>query len=130
MKPELSIPYALSMNDAAAAAAHSGDGSGNGETGGCNWNEPLIIRYNGKESKILLDVSKFANEDLVPIILPPKPIADTYTEIEVALPASHLSYDMVNELEKYCRNYSIMSTHIKFYFHFPAAAANLAGDSE
>jgi hypothetical protein len=119
MKPKLSIPYALSMMDNAHHDNYEGDGV-------CNWNEPLVIRYNKKESKIFLDVGKFANEDLVPIIFPPKPIADTYTEIEVALPASRLSYNMINELKEYCRNYSIFSTHIRFYFHFPAPL----GDSE
>jgi hypothetical protein len=95
-------------------------GGGGNDGRGCNWSWPLIIRYNKKESKIFLDVDKFANEDLVPIISPPKSIADSYTEIEVALPTSRLSDNMINELKEYCRNYSIFSTHIKFYFHVPA----------
>lgn len=102
-KPKLSIPYALSLEE--------------GDVNGID--APLIIQYNNQESRISLDTSKFITNKLMPIIeTVPKPVSSNYTQVQLTFPISHLSHNVIEEIRKYCLNYSIFSTHIKFDFDF------------
>jgi hypothetical protein len=116
-KPKLSIPYALRY-----------DKDGNhidGKTA------PMSIRYNDKESKISLDTSKFIVQKLESIIETNRRSANEkpYTQVQISIPAEELSYDMINELEEYCLDYSIFSTHIKFLFNFNGTRISIPDDT-
>jgi hypothetical protein len=77
------------------------------------WNKPLIIRCNGKEThvRVIVDKSKqTANLDIKEVQL----VGHTDTEIEVFLP---LLEDLdINELEKFCRTYPLLTTDVSFKF--------------
>ena len=105
-KPKLSVPYALRYDK----EGHNLDGK----------IAPISIRYNDKESKISLDTSKFIVNKLEAIIETNQRSATekSYTQVQISIPTDQLSYDVVNELEEYCLDYSIFSTHIKFFFDF------------
>ena len=102
-KPKLSIPYALLY-----------------ETGAINGiSAPLIIQYNNLESKVSLDTNKFVTNKLEAIIdTKDKPVLNSYTQVQLTIPRSQLSYDFLDELKDYYLNYSIFSTHIQFNFDF------------
>ncbi|MGH9982708.1 MAG: hypothetical protein ACRD8W_01980 [Nitrososphaeraceae archaeon] len=104
-KPILSIPYAMLYEK-----GHIFNGMA----------APLTITYNNQQSKISLDTSKFITNKLEAIIkTEPRPLNQTsYTEVRISVPRDKLSYDLVNEFKEYCLNYSIFSTHIRFYFGF------------
>ena len=102
-KPILSIPYALLL-----------------ENGSCNgMDPPLSIQYNNKESVLSLDTDKFLTSKILPIIeTKDKPVPNTYTQVQIKLPIGRLECTAVDDLIAYCLNYSIFSTHIRFYFDF------------
>lgn len=104
-KPKLSIPYAI---------LHEKGYVING------MEAPLTITYNDQMSKISLDTSKFITNKLESIIKTEARPRDQrpYTEVKIAIPRAHLSYNVVNELKEYCLNYSVFSTHIWFLFDF------------
>lgn len=113
-KPKLSIPYALSLEE--------------GDVNGID--APLIIQYNNQESRISLDTSKFITNKLMPIIeTVPKPVSSNYTQVQLTFPISHLSHNVIEEIRKYCLNYSIFSTHIKFDFDFDGVKFTTSDDA-
>jgi hypothetical protein len=103
MKQILALPYVL---------IHSND-DGTTFTDE-QWNKPLIIRCNGKESHVRIIVDKAEQEytlDTKEIRL----VDNTDTEIEVFLP---LILDLdIHYIENFCRIYPLLTTDISFEFH-------------
>lgn len=104
-KPKLSIPYAMLYE-----RGHIFNGMA----------APLTITYNNQRSKISLATSKFITNKLEAIIKTElRPSNQTpYTEVQLIVPRGGLSSNLVQELKEYCLDYSIFSTHIRFYFDF------------
>jgi len=78
------------------------------------WNKPLIIRCNRKESHVRIIVDK-AKQTYTLEIKEIKLLEDTDTEIEVFLPLI-LELD-IHDIENYCRIYPLLTTDISFEFH-------------
>ena len=77
------------------------------------WNKPLIIRSNGKESHVIIIVDK-AKQTYTLDIKEIKLVDDTDTEIEVFLP---LIVDLdIHDIENFCRIYPLLTTDISFEF--------------
>ena len=104
-KPKLSIPYAMLYEK-----GHIFNGMA----------APLTITYNNQQSKVSLDTSKFITNRLEAIVkTEPRPLNQTpYTEVRISVPRGGLSNNFVEELKEYCLDYSIFSTHIRFYLDF------------
>jgi hypothetical protein len=103
MKQILALPYVL---------IHSGD-DGTAFTDE-QWNKPLIIRCNGKESHVRIIVDK-AKQTYTLDIKEIKLVYNTDTEIEVFLP---LILDLdIHYIENFCRIYPLLTTDISFEFH-------------
>ena len=83
------------------------------------WEQPLIIRSNGKEFHVPLYVD-LANQKILsePIMEIDRDVFSTDTEIEVTLPIIDEVRDRPNihEIEQYCREYPIFTTDISFRF--------------
>lgn len=81
------------------------------------WEEPLILRFNGKEYKIYILVNK-ANEKIsTRIDEPPQQIDSShYIEVEVALPILGQESDLIYRLEQYCKKYTLFRNKIEFHF--------------
>ena len=90
------------------------------------WLLPLTITYNKQRSKISLDTSKFIASKLEAVIdTEPRPQNQApYTEVSISVPKDGLSTDLVDELKEYCLNYSLFSTHIRFFFDFNGEKIN------
>jgi hypothetical protein len=80
------------------------------------WNKPLIIRCNGIERQIFLQVDK-SNELIdVQINQIPGRLSYTDTEIEITWPViDEVSLDIHN-IERFCRQYIMLTTDIAFKF--------------
>jgi hypothetical protein len=103
MKQILALPYVL---------IHSGD-DGTAFTNE-QWNKPLIIRCNGKESHVRIIVDK-AKQTYTLDINEIELVDNTDTEIEVFLP---LILDLdIHYIENFCRIYPLLTTDISFEFH-------------
>jgi hypothetical protein len=103
MKQILALPYVL---------IHSSD-DGTAFTNE-QWNTPLIIRCNGKESHVRIIVDK-AKQTHTLDIKEIKLVDGTDTEIEVSLP---LILDLdIHDIENFCRIYPLLTTDISFEFH-------------
>ena len=103
MKQILALPYVL---------IHSSD-DGTAFTND-QWNKPLIIRCNRKESHVRIIVDK-AKQTYTLDIKEIKLLGDTDTEIEVFLPLI-LELD-IHDIENFCRIYPLLTTDISFEFH-------------
>jgi hypothetical protein len=83
------------------------------------WEQPLIIRSNGKEFHVPLYVD-LANQTIrsVPIEEIDRDVFSTDTELEITLPIVDEIRDRLNipEIEQYCREYPIFTTDISFSF--------------
>jgi hypothetical protein len=98
MKQILALPYVLiHSNDDGTAFTNE------------QWNKPLIIRCNGKESHVRIIVNK-AKQTQTLDIEEIKLIDDTDTEIEVFLPPI-LELD-IHDIENFCRTYPLLTTDI------------------
>ena len=91
------------------------------------WNKPLIIRCNGKEThvRVIVDKSKqTANLDIKEVEL----VGHTDTEIEVFLP---LLEDLdINRIEKFCRTYPLLTTDVSFKFRIVDNSADTPLEEE
>jgi hypothetical protein len=98
MKQILALPYVL---------IHSSD-DGSAFTNE-QWNKPLIIRRNGKESHVRIIIDK-AKQTYTLDIKEIKPVDDTDTEIKIFLP---LIVDLdIHDIENFCRTYPMVTTDI------------------
>jgi hypothetical protein len=103
MKQILALPYVL---------IHSSD-DGTAFTNE-QWNKPLIIRCNGKETHVRIIVDK-AEQTYTLDIKEIKLVDDPDTEIEVFLP---LILDLdIHDIENFCGIYPLLTTDISFEFH-------------
>lgn len=116
MKQILSIGYILThVND---------DGTEFEEK---QWEYPLIIRHNKQEWKIYLLCNKAKQEYEVKLKKSPEKLTHTDTEIELVLP---IIYEVRNTLdrsyiERFCREYSILTTDISFRFRIHVEDNNI-----
>ncbi len=93
------------------------------EQGNEQWNKPLIIRCNGKEShvRIIVDKAKQIHTLDINEIKPAGVVSDadtdtyTDTEIEVFLPL--IVNLAIHDIENLCRLYPLPTTDISFKFH-------------
>jgi hypothetical protein len=84
------------------------------------WEYPLIIRHNGKEHKIYLHYDKANQEPRIRFEISTifENHAFTDTEIDVVLPIIDQVRNILDRyfIEKFCREYSILTTDISFKF--------------
>jgi hypothetical protein len=88
------------------------------------WPEPVILRFNGQEYKVFIEID-MSIPKITPIIKgPTKYDATTFTEVEIALPIESTTNQnwknnvnsILNELEDYYDNYTIAKTGTEFSF--------------
>lgn len=103
------------------------------------WNEPLIIRHNGKEYKIHLKVDKARQ---IPIVSgldqATGEVPHTDTEVELSLPVpDEVQNDLTRTcIENFCKKYPLFTTDITFKFQITdnsshgSAAKEPAQDSD
>ena len=82
------------------------------------WKYPLIIRHNGQEIRVYLEVDNARQEATATIKPQCSNVTHTDTELELVLPIvdevrNGLTRDYI---EKYCRRYTLLSTDISFNF--------------
>jgi hypothetical protein len=91
------------------------------------WNKPLIIRCNGKEThvRIIVDKSKqTANLDIKEVEL----MGHTDTEIEVFLP---LLADLdIHDIETFCRTYPLLTQDVSFKFRLVDNSSDKPSDGQ
>jgi hypothetical protein len=91
------------------------------------WNKPLIIRCNGKEThvRIIVDKSKqTANLDIKEVEL----MGHTDTEIEVFLP---LLADLdIHDIETFCRTYPLLTPDVSFKFRLVDNSSDKPSDGQ
>ena len=101
------------------AQINNTDTSGLGEDK--QWTYPTIIRHCQTEFKVRVHVNR-ATEKITPVFEPEihDESIDGYTEVEFTLPLiPELKTRLImDEIVKYCKKYTIFSTHINFEFHF------------
>ena len=98
------------------------------------WEHPLIIRHNHRESRIFLAVDKIRQNAVVRIEESPDMIESSDTEIELILPIIDEVRDSLNKqtIVSFCKTYPIFTTDITFKFEItdtstpprPIAATN------
>ena len=64
------------------------------------WEEPLIVRRNGKENRVFIEVNKGSSEPIKVEFEDGPSYDDTYTEVEVALPLSYWNESQTHQLER------------------------------
>ncbi|PWU80344.1 MAG: hypothetical protein DLM72_12645 [Candidatus Nitrosopolaris wilkensis] len=80
------------------------------------WEEPLIVRRNGKETRVFIVVNKGSSEP-IKVEFEDGPSYDyTYTEVEVALPLSYWNESLTHQLEEYYKRYKIGKSKMEFSF--------------
>jgi hypothetical protein len=96
------------------------------ELRGKQWGYPLIIRHNMEEWKVHLDYNRAKQEYRIKCEKSSKKLTHTDTEIEVVLPLIDEVRNSLDRqyIERFCREYSILTTDISFSFHIQV------GDSE
>jgi len=105
MKQILALPYILiHCNDDRTAFTNA------------QWNPPLITRHNGLEThvRVIVDPTTGGRLDIKDI--GPVERGSTDTEIEVFLPLIKDDIIHMDEIEKFCRTYPILTTDISFKF--------------
>lgn len=83
------------------------------------WEEPLIIRHNGKEYKIYLKIDKARQIEIVNgLNKPTGKVPHTGTEIELTLPIPDEVRTDLNRvcIENFCKKYPLFTTDITFRF--------------
>ena len=80
------------------------------------WEEPLIVRHNGKETRVFIVVNKGSSEPIKVEFEDGPSSNDTYTEVEVAMPLSYWNESLTHQLEEYYRRYKIGKSKIEFRF--------------
>jgi hypothetical protein len=82
------------------------------------WDQPLIIRHNGNEQQIFLNVDRARQTSEVKVETSSNEINNSDTEIELVLPIIDEVRDNLNRnhLEQFCKKYSILTTDISFEF--------------
>ncbi|MDQ6862794.1 MAG: hypothetical protein M3044_03105 [Thermoproteota archaeon] len=81
------------------------------------WEEPLILRFNGKEYKVYIWVDKADEKISIRIDDPPQQIdCSNYIEVEVALPVIGKESALIYRLEQYCEKYTLFRNKIEFHF--------------
>ena len=91
------------------------EGNGNGFVDR-QWDKPLIIRHNGLECHVFLNVDK-ANQTIhADIRTVPVKLSHTHTEIELTWPIlDDVDLD-IRSIERFCKIYTIPTTDISFRF--------------
>jgi hypothetical protein len=92
------------------------------------WEDPLIIRHNKQELKVLLHVDKAKEEILASFELSKEELTHTDTEIEVVLPVTE-DFDLC-ELEEFCKLYPLLTTDISFKFCLVDKSSKLPPQTE
>lgn len=83
------------------------------------WEEPLILRFNGKEYKVYIRVDKADEKISTRIDDPPQQIGcSNYIEVEVALPIIGTESGLIYRLQQYCKKYTLFRNKIEFQFHW------------
>jgi hypothetical protein len=80
------------------------------------WDKPLIIRHNGLERHVFLDVDKGNQTIHADVQTMPVKLSHTHTEIEFTWPIPDDVDLDIHEIEAYCRLYPILTTDISFMF--------------
>jgi hypothetical protein len=80
---------------------------------------PLIIRHNGREFKVYLNVDKVRQTPTVKVVSSKEELKHTDTEIELVLPIiDEIRHDLNKEIIKdFCKKYPLFTTDINFRFH-------------
>jgi hypothetical protein len=86
------------------------------------WEEPLIVRHNGRETRVYIVVNKGSSEPIKVEFEDGPSYNDTYTEVEVALPLRHWNESQTHQLEEYHKKYKIGKSKIEFSFDAEALA--------
>ena len=80
------------------------------------WEEPLIVRRNGKETRVFIVVNKGSSEPIKVEFEDGPSYDDTYTEVEVAMPLRYWNESLTHQLEEYYKKYKIGKSKIEFSF--------------
>lgn len=83
------------------------------------WDEPLIVRRNGKETRVFILVNKGSNEPIkVKFEDGQSSYNDTYTEVNVALPSLIFEDNalITDQLERYFKSYKIGKSKVDLSF--------------
>lgn len=80
------------------------------------WEEPLIVRRNGKETRVFIVVNKGSSEPIKVEFEDGASYDDTYTEVEVAMPLRYWNESLTHQLEEYYKKYKIGKSKIEFSF--------------
>src|SRR6266487_1706939 len=78
------------------------------------WEEPLIVRHNGKETRVFIEVNKGSSEPIKVEFEDGQSYSETYTEVEVALPVKQGDEVLKDQLGQYYRRYKIGKSKIGF----------------
>jgi hypothetical protein len=96
------------------------------------WAEPLIVRRNGKETRVFIVVNKGSSEPIKVEFEDGPSYNDTYTEVEVAMPLSYWNESLTHQLEEYYKKYKIGKSKIEFSFdaEIPSNPNAITGQEE
>jgi len=92
------------------------------------WGYPLIIRHNMEEWKVYLNYNRMKQDPRVKLEKSLDNLTHSDTEIEVVLPMLVEVRNTLNRqyIERFCREYSILTTDISFRFHIQVDEAKLS----